>query len=122
MLPNNVLLFDMWCSTVFIVAPENKQFLQAGTTGIIEVSTKGYPRPKSTWLKDDQPVRLSSGRYSISPSGSLIIKDVRLADKGHYSIIANHYYMKTNPGLYSSMVGSSDSADITVDVLKGKQF
>jgi len=85
------------------------------------VLTKGYPKPQATWTKDNLPIRLSSGRYAVSPSGSLIIKDVRLSDKGHYSIIANHFYMKSNPGLYSSMAGSSYSADIIVGVIKGEE-
>lgn len=65
---------------------KRKQFIEESKIGMIEVSVKGYPTPLYTWKKDGLKIDLTTKRFSISPSGSLSIKDVTMLDEGTYEL------------------------------------
>ncbi|XP_032218332.1 uncharacterized protein LOC116601533 isoform X2 [Nematostella vectensis] len=75
------------------VAVEKKksfQYLRPGEVGLIEVSIRGYPLPKSKWIKDNQPLNYRTGRYAVGKMGFLGIKNVQRSDKGMYSLVLDN--------------------------------
>jgi hypothetical protein len=103
---------------VAVVASKRKIYLRSGTTGMVDVSIKAFPRPECEWMKDYEPISLESARYAVTPSGSLIIKDVKMSDKGSYSVAVTNVYMKSN-GRFNSMVIHRLDADVSVDIVRG---
>lgn len=85
---------------------------------MIKVPIQGFPRPKYEWMTEYEPLDLRNGRYSVTPGGTLIIKDVQMSDKGTYSVSAFNLYMKDN-GRFTSMVAHSVGADVTLEVIGG---
>lgn len=64
----------------------SRKSLNRGRNGLINLETyvTGYPRPQYTWKKDGKPIDMTTGRFTVSPSGSLSIKKVDASDEGQY--------------------------------------
>ena len=97
---------------------QTKAFLRAGTTGMVKVPIQGYPRPKFEWMKGYEPLDVTNSRYTVTPGGTLIIKDVKMSDKGKYTVSATNLYMKDN-GKFTSMVAHRVDADVAIEVIGG---
>lgn len=62
------------------------QYIRIGTNDKIVVDVVGVPQPTFKWKRDGITINLNTGRYSQSSKGTVSIKDVRIGDKGNYTL------------------------------------
>ncbi|CAG5121062.1 unnamed protein product, partial [Candidula unifasciata] len=65
-----------------------------GSSTVFTCNITGYPPPKVTWFKDEQPVILNNtAHYTVSDSNpfSLTIQNATLADQGNYQCMGSNY-------------------------------
>ncbi|EDO48965.1 predicted protein [Nematostella vectensis] len=77
--------------TVLKVPPSVISLPPAGSVMLVQAAVTGHPSPQFVWYKGDIPISRtrSPNRYAVSPSGSLIIKDVKTSDAGTYTMRVN---------------------------------
>ncbi|XP_012862831.2 hemicentin-2 [Echinops telfairi] len=61
-----------------------------GSHALLPCTAKGNPAPAITWEKDGQPVSGAEGKFSIQPSGELLVKDSESRDAGTYTCTAQN--------------------------------
>lgn len=66
---------------------QTRQSMNRGRNGLIMTSVTGYPRPMYTWTKDGEPLDMSTGRFTVSPTGSLGVIKVKDSDEGRYTLL-----------------------------------
>lgn len=88
--------------------------MNLGQNGLIETTITGYPRPQYTWTKDSQPLDMSTGRFTVSPSGSLGVSKVKDSDEGLYTLHVKH---RDKGG---EMIKHPTSIDVRVVVVTSK--
>ncbi|KAI6188704.1 Immunoglobulin I-set domain protein [Aphelenchoides besseyi] len=81
----------------FRVRPHNVNAV-LGKDAILECSPpRGFPEPSVSWRRDDHPLP-DNRRYSLHPSGNLIIENVQRSDSGLYTCVAmNMVGERTSP-------------------------
>lgn len=47
-----------------------------GSHALLPCVASGSPEPSITWEKDGQPVSGAEGKFTIQPSGELLVKDL----------------------------------------------
>lgn len=62
------------------------QYVRIGNNDKIVVDVAGVPQPKFTWKRDGVNVNMNTGRYSQNSKGTVSIRDVRIEDKGNYTV------------------------------------
>ncbi|XP_068678168.1 peroxidasin-like isoform X1 [Montipora foliosa] len=72
-----------------IVESPTDIIVTAGQTVDIRCSAYGAPKPIITWIKNNVHIT-EANRYSVSPSGTLSIRDVGKADEGRYECAARN--------------------------------
>ena len=78
-------LFSLFIPTArFTENTRDQQSLIAHTSGIINCTAEGTPRPQITWRKQGEKLVLDGRRFSQIPSGSLYIHPVHPEDSGTY--------------------------------------
>ncbi|XP_069861249.1 hemicentin-2 [Dipodomys merriami] len=61
-----------------------------GSHALLPCTARGNPDPDITWEKDGQPVAGAEGRFSIQPSGELLVKNSEGQDAGTYTCTAEN--------------------------------
>ncbi|KAM7093056.1 hemicentin-2 [Molossus nigricans] len=61
-----------------------------GSHALLPCSARGSPEPAITWEKDGQPVSGAEGKFSIQPSGELLVKNSESQDAGTYTCTAEN--------------------------------
>ncbi|XP_075415669.1 hemicentin-2 [Tenrec ecaudatus] len=61
-----------------------------GSHALLPCTARGSPAPAITWEKDGQPVSGAEGKFSIQPSGELLVKDSESRDAGTYTCTAQN--------------------------------
>ncbi|XP_072563615.1 hemicentin-1 [Paramormyrops kingsleyae] len=65
-----------------------KMAVEAGSEVILPCEAQGSPTPLVIWLRDGRPIPPVSAWFTVLPSGSLKISDVRLIDSKFYTCAA----------------------------------
>ena len=69
---------------------ERSKNLNKGSDLTLTCKVDGFPEPKLSWLKDEEPVDDSDDRVAVSEDGSeLTIRDLRHGDRGMYYCLAD---------------------------------
>ncbi|XP_052503745.1 LOW QUALITY PROTEIN: hemicentin-2 [Budorcas taxicolor] len=61
-----------------------------GAHALLPCTATGNPEPKVTWEKDGQPVSGAEGKFTIQPSGELLVKNSESQDAGTYTCTAEN--------------------------------
>ncbi|XP_058380273.1 hemicentin-2 [Diceros bicornis minor] len=61
-----------------------------GSHALLPCSASGSPEPNITWEKDGQPVSGAEGKFTIQPSGELLVKNAESRDAGTYTCTAEN--------------------------------
>ncbi|KAF3821003.1 hypothetical protein GH733_011156 [Mirounga leonina] len=61
-----------------------------GSHALLPCSPSGSPEPSITWEKDGQPVSRAEGKFTIQPSGELLVKNLESQDAGTYTCVAEN--------------------------------
>ncbi|XP_053415690.1 hemicentin-2 [Nycticebus coucang] len=61
-----------------------------GSHVVLPCTARGSPEPDITWDKDGQPVSGTEGKFTIQPSGELLVKDLEGQDAGTYTCTAEN--------------------------------
>uniref|UniRef100_A0A2K5CWV0 Hemicentin 2 n=1 Tax=Aotus nancymaae TaxID=37293 RepID=A0A2K5CWV0_AOTNA len=61
-----------------------------GSHAFLPCKARGSPEPSITWDKDGQPVWGAEGKFTIQPSGELLVKDLEGQDAGTYTCTAEN--------------------------------
>nr|XP_021547233.1 hemicentin-2 [Neomonachus schauinslandi] len=61
-----------------------------GSHALLPCSPSGSPEPSITWEKDGQPVSGAEGKFTIQPSGELLVKNLESQDAGTYTCVAEN--------------------------------
>ncbi|XP_044938536.1 hemicentin-2 isoform X2 [Mustela putorius furo] len=61
-----------------------------GSHALLPCVASGSPEPSITWEKDGQPVSGAEGKFTIQPSGELLVKDLDSQDAGTYTCVAEN--------------------------------
>ncbi|XP_061289826.1 hemicentin-2 isoform X2 [Bos javanicus] len=61
-----------------------------GAHALLPCTATGSPEPKVTWEKDGQPVSGAKGKFTIQPSGELLVKNSESQDAGTYTCTAEN--------------------------------
>ncbi|XP_007942419.2 hemicentin-2 [Orycteropus afer afer] len=61
-----------------------------GSHALLPCTARGSPEPNITWEKDGQPVSGAEGRFTIQPSGELLVKNSESQDAGTYTCTAQN--------------------------------
>ncbi|KAI4577648.1 hypothetical protein MJT46_003483 [Ovis ammon polii x Ovis aries] len=61
-----------------------------GAHALLPCTATGSPEPKVTWEKDGQPVSGAEGKFTIQPSGELLVKNSESQDAGTYTCTAEN--------------------------------
>ncbi|XP_058997342.1 hemicentin-2 [Mustela lutreola] len=61
-----------------------------GSHALLPCVASGSPEPSITWEKDGQPVSGAEGKFTIQPSGELLVKDLESQDAGTYTCVAEN--------------------------------
>uniref|UniRef100_A0A2K6UV43 Hemicentin-2 n=1 Tax=Saimiri boliviensis boliviensis TaxID=39432 RepID=A0A2K6UV43_SAIBB len=61
-----------------------------GSHAFLPCKARGSPEPNITWDKDGQPVWGAEGKFTVQPSGELLVKDLQGRDAGTYICTAEN--------------------------------
>ncbi|XP_039085354.1 hemicentin-2 [Hyaena hyaena] len=61
-----------------------------GSHTLLPCSASGSPEPTITWEKDGQPVSGAEGKFTLQPSGELLVKNLEGQDAGTYTCVAEN--------------------------------
>ncbi|XP_057580791.1 hemicentin-2 [Hippopotamus amphibius kiboko] len=61
-----------------------------GSNALLPCMASGSPEPHITWEKDGQPVSGAEGKFTIQPSGDLLVKSSESRDTGTYTCTAEN--------------------------------
>ncbi|KAM9722140.1 hemicentin-2 isoform 3-T3 [Dama dama] len=61
-----------------------------GAHALLPCTASGSPEPNITWEKDGQPVSGAEGKFTIQPSGELLVKNSESQDAGTYTCTAEN--------------------------------
>ncbi|KAM6170210.1 hemicentin-2 [Rhynchocyon petersi] len=61
-----------------------------GSHALLPCTARGNPEPNITWEKDGQPVSEAEGKFTIQPSGELLVKNSESQDAGTYTCTAQN--------------------------------
>ncbi|XP_065735248.1 hemicentin-2 [Phocoena phocoena] len=61
-----------------------------GSHALLPCTASGSPEPDITWEKDGQPVSGAEGKFTIQPSGGLLVKNSESQDAGTYTCTAEN--------------------------------
>uniref|UniRef100_A0A8C6W1G7 Hemicentin 2 n=1 Tax=Nannospalax galili TaxID=1026970 RepID=A0A8C6W1G7_NANGA len=61
-----------------------------GSHALLPCKAKGSPEPAITWEKDGQPVSGTEGKFTLQPSGELLVKNSESQDAGTYTCTAEN--------------------------------
>ncbi|XP_073909095.1 hemicentin-2 isoform X2 [Castor canadensis] len=61
-----------------------------GSHALLPCTARGSPEPVITWEKDGQPVSGNEGKFTIQPSGELLVKNSEGQDAGTYTCTAEN--------------------------------
>ncbi|KAM9642204.1 hemicentin-2 [Trichechus inunguis] len=61
-----------------------------GSNALLPCTARGSPEPSITWEKDGQPVSGAEGKFTIQPSGELLVKNSESQDAGTYTCTAQN--------------------------------
>ncbi|XP_055255516.1 hemicentin-2 isoform X3 [Moschus berezovskii] len=61
-----------------------------GAHALLPCTASGSPEPNVTWEKDGQPVSGAEGKFTIQPSGELLVKNSESQDAGTYTCTAEN--------------------------------
>uniref|UniRef100_H0XY66 Ig-like domain-containing protein n=1 Tax=Otolemur garnettii TaxID=30611 RepID=H0XY66_OTOGA len=61
-----------------------------GSHVLLPCTARGSPEPDITWDKDGQPVSGPEGKFTIQPSGELLVKELEGQDAGTYTCTAEN--------------------------------
>ncbi|KAK2497109.1 hypothetical protein MC885_006689 [Smutsia gigantea] len=61
-----------------------------GTHALLPCTARGSPEPHITWEKDGQPVSEAEGKFTVLPSGELLVKNSERQDAGTYTCMAEN--------------------------------
>ncbi|XP_028353185.1 hemicentin-2 [Physeter macrocephalus] len=61
-----------------------------GSHALLPCTASGSPEPDITWEKDGQPVSGAEGKFTIQPSGELLVKNSESQDAGTYTCTAEN--------------------------------
>ncbi|XP_045626988.1 hemicentin-2 [Ursus americanus] len=61
-----------------------------GSHALLPCSASGSPKPSITWEKDGQPVSGAEGKFTLQPSGELLVKNLESRDAGTYTCVAEN--------------------------------
>nr|XP_020731255.1 hemicentin-2-like [Odocoileus virginianus texanus] len=61
-----------------------------GAHALLPCTASGSPKPNITWEKDGQPVSGAEGKFTIQPSGELLVKNSESQDAGTYTCTAEN--------------------------------
>ena len=62
----------------------------AGNKAVLQCSASGSPKPKISWLQNNQLVAIDTVHIMQLQNGTLVIEDVQESDAGNYSCEANN--------------------------------
>ncbi|KAI6239118.1 Immunoglobulin I-set domain protein [Aphelenchoides fujianensis] len=79
----------------FRVRPHNVNAI-LGKDAVLECSPpRGFPEPSVSWRRDEHPLP-DNRRYSVHPSGNLVIENVQRSDAGLFSCVAMNMVGRTD--------------------------
>ena len=84
------------------VSSKPRNNVEEGTTVRLRCKVTGSPHPTISWIKEDKPLPQENKRISIrnnTNASALKIKNVKLADQGNYTCIAENALGKANATL-----------------------
>ncbi|XP_053523819.1 hemicentin-2 [Artibeus jamaicensis] len=61
-----------------------------GSHALLPCTARGSPEPDITWEKDGLPVSAAEGKFTVQPSGELLVKNSETQDAGTYTCIAEN--------------------------------
>ncbi|CAK6433530.1 unnamed protein product [Pipistrellus nathusii] len=61
-----------------------------GSHALLPCAARGSPEPDISWEKDGRPVSAAEGKFSIQPSGQLLVKNSESQDAGTYTCTAEN--------------------------------
>ncbi|KAM5259263.1 hemicentin-2 isoform 1-T1 [Hipposideros larvatus] len=61
-----------------------------GSHTLLPCTVSGSPKPDITWEKDGLPVSVAEGKFTIQPSGELLVKNSESQDAGTYTCTAEN--------------------------------
>nr|XP_012807460.2 hemicentin-2 [Jaculus jaculus] len=61
-----------------------------GSHALLPCTARGSPEPAITWEKDGQPVTESEGKFTLQPSGELLVRNSEGRDAGTYTCTAQN--------------------------------
>uniref|UniRef100_A0A7N5KTI0 Hemicentin 2 n=1 Tax=Ailuropoda melanoleuca TaxID=9646 RepID=A0A7N5KTI0_AILME len=61
-----------------------------GSHALLPCSASGSPEPSIAWEKDGQPVSGAEGKFTLQPSGELLVKNLESQDAGTYTCVAEN--------------------------------
>ena len=74
----------------FFVKPMHPQRIHRGATAVLECLSGGSPRPKVTWLRNDEPLELTARHFLTGEDQILLITDTTYADAGRYTCVISN--------------------------------
>ena len=70
--------------------PKLQYDAEVGAAKRLRCGVTGQPPPTITWLKDDEPLKLSERVSNLNDNKTIKIKPVKLQDQGNYTCIAEN--------------------------------